>query len=108
MQMFMKEKGLNPFKNMMVPLIQVINLFLYYTTYAYSMSIVCQAPVFMSFFFALKGMANAPVESMKMGGLFWFTDLTVGDPFYLLPLLTSVTVWATIEVTDLIASLFNS
>lgn len=77
-QQFMKEKGLNPFKNLMVPLIQ--------------------APVFMSFFFALKGMANTPVESMKDGGLFWFTDLTICDPYYILPMLTSITVWATIEL----------
>lgn len=53
----------------------------------------------MSFFFALKGMSNAPVESMKEGGLFWFTDLTICDPYYILPVLTSITVWATIEVT---------
>lgn len=52
----------------------------------------------MSFFFALKGMANTPVESMKDGGLFWFTDLTICDPYYILPMLTSITVWATIEV----------
>ncbi len=52
----------------------------------------------MSFFFALKGMANAPVESMQYGGLFWFSDLTVCDPYYILPMLTSVTVWATMEV----------
>ncbi|XP_046455547.1 mitochondrial inner membrane protein OXA1L-like [Daphnia pulex] len=77
-QSFMKEKGLNPLKNLMVPLIQ--------------------APVFMSFFFALKGMANAPVESMQYGGLFWFSDLTVCDPYYILPMLTSVTVWATMEL----------
>lgn len=57
-----------------------------------------QAPVFMSFFFALKGMSNIPVESMKEGGLFWFADLTICDPYYILPLLTSVTMWATIEV----------
>lgn len=55
----------------------------------------------MSFFFALKGMSNAPVESMKEGGLFWFTDLTICDPYYILPVLTSITVWATIEVTTL-------
>ena len=57
-----------------------------------------QAPVFMSFFFGLKAMANAPVASMQYGGLFWFTDLTIADPYYLLPILTSVTMWATIEV----------
>ena len=31
----------------------------------------------MSMFFALRGMAELPVESMKNGGLSWFTDLTI-------------------------------
>lgn len=78
LQTFMNEKGVNPLKNMIVPLLQ--------------------APVFMSFFFGLKAMANAPVASMQYGGLFWFTDLTIADPYYLLPILTSVTMWATIEL----------
>jgi hypothetical protein len=33
-------------------------------------------------------MANCPVESMTSGGLFWFVDLTVQDPFYALPVIT--------------------
>jgi YidC/Oxa1 family membrane protein insertase len=75
---FMKEKGVNPLKNMIVPL--------------------AQAPIFISFFIGLRQMANAPVESMRDGGLLWFTDLTVADQFYLLPIITSVTMLATIEV----------
>ena len=59
----------------------------------------------MSFFFGLKAMANAPVASMQYGGLFWFQDLTICDPTYMLPLLTSVTLWATIEVRSLCAHL---
>lgn len=50
-------------------------------------------------------MANIPVESMKEGGLLWFTDLTVCDPYYILPMLTSITVWATIEVKFIYLSL---
>lgn len=46
----------------------------------------------------LRGMSSAPVESMKTGGLFWFTDLTVPDQYYLLPLITSATLAVTIEV----------
>lgn len=75
---FMKEKELNPFKNMLVPL--------------------AQAPLFISFFIGLRQMANAPVESLKTGGLFWFTDLTVPDQFFLLPIITSCTMLLTIEV----------
>ncbi|XP_022824538.1 mitochondrial inner membrane protein OXA1L-like [Spodoptera litura] len=75
---FMKEKGLNPLKNMLVPL--------------------AQAPLFISFFIGLRRMANCPVESMSYGGLAWFTDLTVPDQFFILPLITSATMWATIEL----------
>ncbi|CAG2062376.1 unnamed protein product, partial [Timema podura] len=76
--MFMKEKGVNPLKNMLVPL--------------------AQAPLFISFFMGLRGMSNVPVESMRTGGLFWFTDLTVPDQYYLLPLITSATLYLTIEL----------
>jgi len=73
LQTFMTKKGINPLKN--------------------AIPIVAQLPVFMSFFFALRGMANCPVESMTTGGLFWFENLTVKDPFWILPLLTSSTLY---------------
>ena len=38
-------------------------------------------------------MANLPLESMTVGGAFWFFDLTVKDPFFLLPLATSATMY---------------
>ncbi len=78
MHTFMKEKDLSPFRSMLVPL--------------------AQAPVFISFFMGLRQMANAPVESMRDGGLFWFTDLTMPDQFYLLPIITSATLYVTILV----------
>lgn len=78
MMAFMKEKEVNPLKNVIVPL--------------------AQAPLFISFFIGLRQMANAPVESMTTGGLFWFTDLTVPDQFFLLPIITSCTMLLTIEV----------
>lgn len=75
---FMKEKQLNPLKSMIVPL--------------------AQAPLFISFFVGLRRMANAPVESMATGGTLWFLDLTVPDPYYLLPIITSATFYLTIEL----------
>ncbi|XP_053675648.1 mitochondrial inner membrane protein OXA1L [Anopheles nili] len=78
MVLFMKEKKLNPLKNMLVPL--------------------AQAPIFISFFMGLREMANTPVESMRDGGLFWFTDLTICDQFYALPVITSITLFLTIEL----------
>ncbi|XP_036337025.1 mitochondrial inner membrane protein OXA1L-like, partial [Rhagoletis pomonella] len=78
MMLFMKEKQVNPLKNMIVPL--------------------AQAPLFISFFMGLRQMANTPVESMREGGLFWFTDLTIADPTFMLPLITSATLYLTIEI----------
>ncbi|KAL1516606.1 hypothetical protein ABEB36_000499 [Hypothenemus hampei] len=75
---FMKEKGVNPLKNMLVPL--------------------AQAPIFISFFMGLRQMANVPVDSLRHGGLFWFEDLTLPDQYFLMPIITSLTLWLTIEV----------
>jgi YidC/Oxa1 family membrane protein insertase len=46
----------------------------------------------------LNGMAELPVTSMQTGGLLWFTDLTIQDPFYALPLMTVATLFITVEV----------
>lgn len=46
-----------------------------------------QLPFFMSFFIGLRKMALAPLESMKSGGMLWFSDLTVADPAHALPLI---------------------
>ena len=78
MQKFMKEKNINPFKNI-VP-------------------IMFQLPFFMSMFLGLRGMANLPLESMMSGGLYWFKDMTVPDPFYVLPALVSATLFLQIRI----------
>jgi len=38
------------------------------------------------------------VPSMKGGGMYWFTDLTTPDNLFILPVLTSLTFLATVEV----------
>ncbi|EFN71509.1 Mitochondrial inner membrane protein OXA1L [Camponotus floridanus] len=78
MMQYMKKNDVSPVKNFIVPLIQ--------------------APVFLSFFLALRGMANTPVESLKYGGFWWLHDLTVHDPYYIMPIVTSVTMYITIEL----------
>lgn len=60
---------------------------------------VLQAPVFISFFIALREMANLPVPSLQTGGLWWFQDLTVSDPIYVLPLVVTATMWGVLEVS---------
>ncbi|XP_031217085.1 mitochondrial inner membrane protein OXA1L isoform X2 [Mastomys coucha] len=57
-----------------------------------------QAPVFISFFIALREMANLPVPSLQTGGLLWFQDLTVSDPIYVLPLVVTATMWCVLEL----------
>ncbi|OMH81954.1 Mitochondrial inner membrane protein OXA1L [Zancudomyces culisetae] len=58
-----------------------------------------QFPVMVSFFLALRGMAYLPVEHLKTGGLWWFTDLTAADPYYILPVLASATMIGSLEIT---------
>ncbi|KAF7462257.1 Hypothetical predicted protein [Marmota monax] len=57
-----------------------------------------QALVFISFFIALRDMANLPVLSMQTGGLWWFQDLTVSDPIYMLWIVVTATMWGVLEL----------
>ena len=63
-----------------------------------------QIPVFLSFFIAIRRMAAVPVESMKSGGILWFTDLTIPDPYFVLPVLACMSFMAIIEVRPSICS----
>ncbi|WVZ55163.1 hypothetical protein U9M48_005862 [Paspalum notatum var. saurae] len=56
-----------------------------------------QGPIFMSFFFAISNMVEK-VPSLKGGGAYWFTDLTTPDSLFILPVLTSLTFLATVEL----------
>ena len=73
-----QKNGCNPYTMFLTPFIQV--------------------PVFISFFVAIRRMAAVPVESMKTEGLYWFTDLTVPDPYYILPFMACAAFIATLEV----------
>ncbi|KAL5744134.1 hypothetical protein ACOSQ2_027250 [Xanthoceras sorbifolium] len=55
-----------------------------------------QGPVFVSFFLAISNMAEK-VPSFKVGGAFWFTDLTTPDSLYVLPVLTGLSFLITVE-----------
>ncbi|CAG8727356.1 4072_t:CDS:2, partial [Racocetra fulgida] len=41
------------------------------------------------FFLAVKKMAEFPVPGFENGGALWFQNLTIPDPYYILPLLIS-------------------
>ncbi|KAK9810108.1 hypothetical protein WJX72_005000 [[Myrmecia] bisecta] len=61
-------------------------------------SIAVQAPVFIGFFSALRAMAAHKVPSMTEGGMLWFSDLTLADPYYALPIISSLVFLTTIEL----------
>ncbi|KAI0805660.1 hypothetical protein GGR55DRAFT_690376 [Xylaria sp. FL0064] len=45
-------------------------------------------PFSFGMFRLLRGMSSIPVPSLETGGLAWFTDLTVHDPFFILPIIS--------------------
>ncbi|KAG7999437.1 Mitochondrial inner membrane protein OXA1L [Nibea albiflora] len=78
LNLFQKKHDVNPLRGFLVP--------------------VVQAPVFISFFVALRKMAYLPVPSLQTGGVLWFTDLTAADPFYILPLAVTGTMFFILEL----------
>jgi len=75
---FMKYSDVKPWKAMVGPFMQM--------------------PFFLSFFLAIRGLANYPLESMMYAGILWFPDLTIADPYYILPVFTAVTMFVTMEL----------
>lgn len=59
--------------------------------------LLIQGPIFISFFLAIRHMVDN-VSSLKTGGAFWFTDLTTPDAMMILPVLTALTFWITVEL----------
>ncbi|KAL0080674.1 60Kd inner membrane protein-domain-containing protein [Phycomyces blakesleeanus] len=58
---------------------------------------IVQMPVMISFFMALRAMAELPVPGMHDGGMLWFTDLADKDPYYILPVVSAAGVMAVLE-----------
>ncbi|KAJ3354766.1 Mitochondrial inner membrane protein oxa1l [Entophlyctis luteolus] len=59
-----------------------------------------QAPVFMSAFLGLRAMAELPVPGFTSGGIFWFHDLSVMDPMYILPIVATGTMLVVMEASS--------
>ena len=55
--------------------------------------------VFMPMFFALREMGEY-YPSMANGGMHWFTDLTVADPTFVLPLINAASFLIILEVSN--------
>ncbi|ORZ06012.1 60Kd inner membrane protein-domain-containing protein [Absidia repens] len=72
-----KKNNCHPMKSLGLPLIQM--------------------PVMISFFMALRAMADLPVPGMAEGGMSWFTNLTAQDPYYILPAVSAAGMLAVLE-----------
>ena len=57
-----------------------------------------QIPLGYGTFRLMRGMAALPVPGLDTGGFLWITDLTVADPYYLLPAVTSAMLYYTFKV----------
>jgi YidC/Oxa1 family membrane protein insertase len=80
MNTLMTENNVRPFSTMLGALVQI--------------------PLWMTFFFTLRGIlarTNDP-HGFAQGGALWFPDLTVADPYYILPVVTGGTFFAMASV----------
>jgi len=57
-----------------------------------------QAPIFMSFFFGLRKMPDYFHEQLSTGGILWFTDLSVPDPLYIMPVVSAASFVLMVEL----------
>lgn len=59
-----------------------------------------QIPLGFGTFRLLRGMAYLPVPGFETGGTLWLQDLTVPDPYLILPITTSLMFYYTFKVSD--------
>lgn len=64
-----------------------------------------QIPLGYGTFRLMRGMAALPVPGLEDGGFLWIKDLTLADPFYLLPILTSGAFYYTFKVRRQLSNL---
>lgn len=57
-----------------------------------------QVPLAFGTFRLMRGMAELPVPGLDSGGILWVKDLTVSDPYYILPMVGSLAIWYTFKV----------
>jgi YidC/Oxa1 family membrane protein insertase len=60
--------------------------------------LVIQMPIFITMFYVIRDFGNTH-EDFTRGGILWFQDLTAADPFYILPILSALTMLAGTEIT---------
>jgi YidC/Oxa1 family membrane protein insertase len=57
-----------------------------------------QMPLFIAGFLAFKKLGELPVPGLQNGGFGWVTDLSVADPYYILPIISSIANLLSFEV----------
>lgn len=57
-----------------------------------------QLPLGFGTFRLMRGMASLPVPGLDTGGLLWVTDLTLSDPYFILPIGTAAAYYFTFKV----------
>src|ERR687889_388513 len=68
--------------------------------------ILVQMPIFFGIFYVIRQFGGTPgrtapeYESFTHGGILWFQDLAHADPYYILPVVSAVTMLASTEITS--------
>src|ERR687896_2142234 len=60
--------------------------------------LLVQMPIFIGMFYVIRGFGDTH-PSFTSGGILWFQDLSAYDPFYILPVLSAVTMLGASEIT---------
>jgi len=61
--------------------------------------LLIQMPIFIGMFYVIRGFGDTH-PSFTSGGILWFQDLSAYDPFYILPVLSALTMLAASEITS--------
>lgn len=85
-QQLMRKHNVNPIANLVFP--------------------VAQAAVFMTMFFALRGLSGSGIESLHTEGFGWVQDLAAADPYYILPVASTALTLLSLEVRPPVVSPF--
>lgn len=66
-----------------------------------------QVPLGFGTFRLLRGMSDLPVPGLENGGFLWLKDLTVADPYFILPLMTGLAFHVTFKVSHFMERRFR-
>ena len=61
-----------------------------------------QIPITFGMFRLMRGMSYLPVPGLDTGGLLWMQDLTLSDPYFILPVVTSAAYWYAFKVMSIL------